>query len=94
MAITSNKDLYYAKESVGQDYADDPYEFDFDSVGMMLVNDSTDDLFFSVNGKDDFGELSASDKSIVFDNFSIRKVWVRATAGATVDFRLWSWPET
>jgi len=94
MPTQSCKDMFYAEESVGDSYSSTPYEFDFDSVGMTLINDSAQDLFFSVDGQSDYGRITPSDRTISFDNFSIRKVWVRATAGQTVDFRLWSWPET
>ena len=94
MPEQSNKDLYYVKQAVGDSYLDDPFEFMFDSVGVMIVNDSGQDLFFSVDGANDYGQISPSDKTIVFDNFSVRKLWIRGTAGQTVDIRAWAWPRT
>ena len=88
MPLVTGHEMAYFEGSVGVDW--ELFEFDFMTIGWMMANDSTNDILFSLDGQNIHGKVKSADGSIVFDNFKITRVWIKATV-APSDIRFWAW---
>lgn len=69
-------------------FADTVVNFGFTSHGLLMKNMTGNTLEYSVDGTTKHGEITANEVH-GFDFRRIPRIWLRSTAGATVQITVW-----
>lgn len=86
-------DPYFSRgDIVSTEFGQTPTEeWDYQSAGMIIWNDSRQEIQWSFNGKDIAGVLLKTERFIALDKFSQSKIWIKKTTAAPAKYRIMAW---